>query len=113
MGCGMMASALMEGLVNKKVVNDPSSITCSDIYPPSVEKAVMKSYSATKLNDEVCDNENDVIIIAVKPNVVEDIYMNISKFNSNPLTISIAAGISLETLQKDLPGRRMCEPSDA
>ena len=73
----------------------------------------MKSYSATKLNDEVCNNENDVIIIAVKLNVVEDIYMNISKINSKALTISIAAGISLETLQKDLPGRRICELSDA
>ena len=94
MGCRMMASALMEGLANKKVVNDPSLITCSDVYPPSVEKAVMKSYSATKLNDEVCNNGNDVIIIAVRPKVVEDICMDISKINSNVLIISIAAGIS-------------------
>lgn len=82
MGCGMMASALMEGLVNKKVVKDPSSITCSDVYPPSAEKPAMKGYSATKSNDEVCNNANDVIVIAVKPNVVEDVCMDISKINS-------------------------------
>ena len=73
----------------------------------------MKSYSATKLNDEVCNYENDVIIIAIRPNIVEDICMDISKINSNALIISIATGISLETLQKDLPGRRICELSDA
>jgi hypothetical protein len=82
MGCGMMASALMEGLVNKKVVKDPSSITCSDVYPPSAEKPAMKGYSATKSNDEACNNANDVIVIAVKPNVVEDVCMDISKINS-------------------------------
>jgi pyrroline-5-carboxylate reductase len=72
-----------------------------------VEKAAMKGYSATKSNDEVCNNANDVIIIAVKPNVVEDVCMDISKINSDALIISIAAGISLETLQKHLPGRRI------
>jgi len=108
MGCGMMASALMEGLVNKRVVKDPSSITCSDVYQPSVEIAATKGYSATNSNRDVCANAKDVIVIAVKPNVVEDVCMNdISKVNSDALIISIAAGISLETLQKYLQGRRI------
>jgi len=103
MGCGMMASALMEGLVDKRVVKDPSSITCSDVYQPSVEMAATKGYSATNSNRDVCVNAKDVIVIAVKPNVVEDVCMNdISKVNSDALIISIAAGISLKTLQKYL-----------
>lgn len=107
MGCGMMASALMEGLVNKNVVKNPASITCSDVYPPSVEKAAAKGYSATKANNDVCTNAHDVVVIAVKPNVVEDVCMDISKIDSTALLISIAAGISLDTLQKHLPGRRI------
>eukprot|EP00536_Pseudo-nitzschia_multiseries_P006524 jgi/Psemu1/193302/e_gw1.139.98.1 len=107
MGCGKMASALMEGLVNKQLVKDPSSITCSDVYPPSVEFAKSKGYSGTQSNEEVCTNAKDVVVIAVKPNVVEDVCADIRKVDSEALIISIAAGITLETLENFLPGRRI------
>mmetsp|Transcript_16155 Transcript_16155/g.44735 ORF Transcript_16155/g.44735 Transcript_16155/m.44735 type:complete len:286 (+) Transcript_16155:129-986(+) len=107
MGCGKMASALMAGLVNKQLVADPSSITCSDVYPPSVEAAKSKGYSGTASNEEVCKNAKDVIVIAVKPNVVEDVCADIGKVDSEALIISIAAGITLATLEKFLPGRRI------
>ena len=106
-GCGMMGSALMDGLVNEKVVKNPSSIACSDVYQPSVEKAASKGYSATDSNEEVCNKAKDAVVIAVKPNIVEDICADIRKINSNALIICIAAGISLETLEKQLPGRRV------
>lgn len=107
MGCGMMASALMGGLVSEKLVKDPSSITCSDVYKPSVENAATKGYSATESNEEVCNNAKDAVVIAVKPNVVEDVCSDIRKVDSDALIISIAAGITLETLEKFLPGRRV------
>eukprot|EP00534_Pseudo-nitzschia_fraudulenta_P001307 CAMPEP_0201118398 /NCGR_PEP_ID=MMETSP0850-20130426/2579_1 /ASSEMBLY_ACC=CAM_ASM_000622 /TAXON_ID=183588 /ORGANISM="Pseudo-nitzschia fraudulenta, Strain WWA7" /LENGTH=283 /DNA_ID=CAMNT_0047383587 /DNA_START=65 /DNA_END=916 /DNA_ORIENTATION=- len=107
MGCGMMASALMGGLVSEKLVKDPSSITCSDVWKPSVEKAAGKGYSATESNEEVCKNAKDAIVIAVKPNVVGDVCGDIRKVESDALIISIAAGITLETLEGHLPGRRV------
>jgi len=107
LGCGMMASALMGGLVSAKLVKDPSSIACSDVYKPSVEKAKARGYSATESNEDVCSNAKDAIVIAVKPNVVKDVCSDIQKVTSNALIISIAAGVTLETLEESLPGRRV------
>jgi pyrroline-5-carboxylate reductase len=102
-----MASALMDGLVHKKVVKDPSSITCSDIYQPSLDRAAAKGFTATRSNEEVCTKSIDAVLIAVKPNVVEDVCDEIRMVPSSALIISIAAGIRVETLEKHLPGRRV------
>lgn len=106
-GCGMMATALMEGLLSKGAVNDPSKITCFDIYKPSLEEAGTKGYNIVNSNGVVCRQSNDAIVIAVKPDSVEDACTEISRVNSESLIISIAAGVSLETLQGYLPQRRV------
>jgi len=103
----MMASALMGGLVSEKLVKDPSSIACSDVYKPSVEKAASKGFSATESNEEVCSESKDAIVIAVKPDIVKNVCSDIRKVDSSALIISIAAGITLETLEDFLPGRRV------
>ena len=105
-GAGMMASALMDGLVAKNISNT-SSITCSDVWPPSREKATQKGYEATDSNEVVCGNSKDAIIIAVKPFVVGDVCKDIVKVPSDAVIISIAAGVTLEYLQSHLPGRRV------
>mmetsp|Transcript_25022 Transcript_25022/g.59474 ORF Transcript_25022/g.59474 Transcript_25022/m.59474 type:complete len:311 (+) Transcript_25022:165-1097(+) len=123
-GCGMMASALMEGLVNENVVLDASSITCSDVYGPSRDRASSKGFTSTKSNIEVCQSSKDAVVIAVKPNVVDDVLRDIASAHptttntttttttttdtlSPPLVISIAAGVQLSTLEQQLPGRRV------
>ena len=106
MGCGMMASALMGGLVSEKLVKDPASISCSDVSKPSVEKAASKGYSATTSNETVCSSAKDAIVIAVKPDVVKTVCGDIRKVESDALIISIAAGVTLATLEGELPGRR-------
>jgi len=116
-GCGMMASALMEGLVNEKVVLNAASITCSDVYGPSRDRASSKGFTSTKSNIDVCQSSKDAVVIAVKPNVVEDVLRDIASAHPNPTTvptdsssplvISIAAGVQLSTLEQHLPGRRV------
>lgn len=106
-GCGMMAGALMDGLISKHVVEAPSSIIGSDIFEPSLANAAAKGIITTKSNQEVCQTAKDVIILAVKPTVVESVCKEIVKVPSEALIISIAAGVTLETLQKRLPGRRV------
>lgn len=106
-GSGMMASALMEGLVNAKIVENRASIVCSDVYKPSLDNAQAKGYSVTTSNEEVCTKAKDVVIIAVKPNVVEDVCKDISKVNSDAVIVSIAAGVTIKALESFLPGRRV------
>jgi len=103
----MMASSLMDGLVAKKL-RTPSQIFCSDIYPPAVQTSAEKGYNASASNESVCANSDNAIFLAVKPNCVMGACNDIMDAkDSGAVIISIAAGITLETLEKALPGRRV------
>lgn len=110
-GSGMMASALMDGLMAKKTITDPSSITCSDVWQPSLDRAAAKGYTTSLTNDKVCQNAKTAIILAVKPNVIEEVCDDVLRHDkggdSSALIISIAAGIPLSNLEAYLPGRRV------
>jgi pyrroline-5-carboxylate reductase len=73
-----------------------------------LKKASEKGIFTTQSNVEVCDIAKDVVILAVKPNNIETVCKDImcSK-NSTTLIISIAAGITVTTLEKALPGRKV------
>lgn len=104
----MMASALMDGLIAKKTLSSPSSVTCSDIYPPSLERAAEKGYNTSSTNDKVCQNSKTAILLAVKPNIVKKVCQDvIAAGESDAVIISIAAGVTLATLEANLPGRRV------
>eukprot|EP00804_Cyclotella_cryptica_P021882 CCRYP_000843-RA/>CCRYP_000843-RA protein AED:0.13 eAED:0.14 QI:0/0/0/1/1/1/2/0/283 len=111
-GTGMMASSLIDGIIAKGL-RTPSQIHCSDIYPPAREAASNKGYNATESNAVVCANSEDAIFIAVKPNGVMDACNDLNSHLVNipvdqrPLVISIAAGVTLATLEKALPGQRI------
>lgn len=107
-GAGMMASAVMDGLLAKNVVPGADSIVCSDINDEALKNAQEKGIHATKSNAEVVQKSKDVILIAVKPNIVVDVCKDLmSVKNSQALIMSIAAGVTLETLEHNLPGRRV------
>ena len=112
----MMATALMDGIISAKLYSPPD-IHCSDIYPPARESAAKKGYTAHETNEGVCANATDAIMICVKPNCVNDACADIERYLAGrnpalcpeevPLIISIAAGITLETLQTLLPSKRI------
>lgn len=107
-GAGMMASAIMDGLISKGVVSSPGKLCCSDPSEFCLSKAAAKGIVVTQSNVEVCDFAEDVVILAVKPNYIETVCKDVIRSkNSTTLIISIAAGISIETLEKSLPGRKV------
>jgi pyrroline-5-carboxylate reductase len=89
------------------VVSTPESIACSDVFEMAVTDASKKGYHATKSNQEVCQRSKDAIILAVKPNIIPDICADVMNAGGSALIISVAAGVTLETLEKNLPGRRV------
>ena len=103
----MMASAIMQGLISKNVVDDASSISGSDVWEGSRKNAEAMGCFATESNQEVCSRSKDVILLAVKPNIIADVAADVMAVDSQALIISIAAGVQLKTLQKLLPGRRV------
>lgn len=105
-GSGNMATAIMDGLLENGVCK-PEDLFCSDRYEPSLEKARTKGITATTDNMVVCEQAKSAVIIAVKPNAVEQVCADMSSVKSDALVISIAAGISLGTLEQHLDGHRV------
>lgn len=102
-GCGNMATAIIDAIV-KNAGFSPNEIFCYDVYSPAMDK-LKESY-----NVNICENEInvvecvDVVILAVKPNVLADVLqkINYALENFNPLLISIAAGKTIEFLRSNL-----------
>jgi pyrroline-5-carboxylate reductase len=100
-----------DGIIARHVVAGPQAVSCSDVYDEALSEASAKGIYATKSNIEVCQRSTDAIMIAVKPHIVVDICKDIMNTKSggsnNALIISLAAGVTLETLESNLPGRRV------
>lgn len=111
-GTGMMASSLIDGIVAKGV-RTAHQIHCSDIYPPARAAAAKKGYHATDSNRDICANADAAIFLAVKPHCVAGACDDIASagddgaISGDALVISIAAGVTLASLERSLPGRRV------
>ncbi|KAL0489190.1 pyrroline-5-carboxylate reductase ProC [Acrasis kona] len=109
-GAGAMSSAIIRGLIDADIMK-PNQITATDL-----NGAALKALSDIKVNvintaEDKSGNQNlvansDVVILAVKPQVVDTVLSDIKgKFSDKnaPLIISIAAGIQVEAFAKHLP----------
>jgi pyrroline-5-carboxylate reductase len=71
-------------------------------------KASSKGIFTSKSNIDVCNQPVDAIILAVKPNYIVNACADVmSSKNTTAVIISIAAGITLKTLEHSLPGRKV------
>lgn len=91
----------------KGTVTGPEKISCSDPSINFVQRKREQGYVATQKNSEVCERDNDAVIISVKPQQVPDVCRDIMAVKSDSLVISVAAGVTLQTLESNLPGRRV------
>lgn len=100
-GCGNMASAIINGIIDNKAVNS-SDVYAYDIYEPVVNKAVeSKQINACKSEIEVVKS-SDIILLAVKPNVQASVLNTIDGEVGDKLLISIAAGKTIEFIESNL-----------
>lgn len=100
-GAGNMGSAIASSLEKK---ND-YSVYLSNRTKEKAEK-VAREKSITVLSSISQMKELDVIILAVKPQQITPLYPLLSTFKS-PLFISLLAGVTLETLKKNLESERV------
>lgn len=101
-GTGKMGEALIKGILQAKLVT-PDMVFASD-----ADIAKLKSLENTfKIN--ICGNNcdavqnSDIIIIAVKPQIVPKVLEEIRDSIKKQLIISIAAGVPIETYESALP----------
>lgn len=105
-GTGAMGAALMTG-VRKKLGENQIAL-----YDKDTEKA---GILAKKIQGVVCSSpedvikESEIVVFAVKPNVICSVLEETAGFLKNmksehPLFVSIAAGVSISSIEKYLPG---------
>lgn len=102
-GTGNMGQAIIKALVDSKTVY-PDHIYATNRSPGKLKK-VEEIYGVKPLstNEELVDT-CDIIFLAVKPQDLTQVLEPIaSSFLSGHLVISLAAGFSLESLQKLIP----------
>ena len=99
-GAGNMASALIGGLIDSG--KDVTNIIASSPEKDHLDR-LKKSFNikTTHKNEEIIQL-SEIVILAVKPNVVEPVLLEIKDllFQRNPLLISIAAGIQINSLEQ-------------
>ena len=105
-GGGNMGEALIKGLCSGLNVN-PRQIIATDVIPER-RHYMQATYGITASGDNrQAVKESDVIVLAVKPQIMPDVLEEIaSVINGEKLIISIAAGITLQTLQRALGDSR-------
>lgn len=101
-GAGNMASSIVGGLVESG--HPPGRIHAADPFPESLEKLCGVAPVQTFDENEAAAEGADVIILAVKPQVMAEAAQSIASAvaQSKPVVISIAAGITIEALQARL-----------
>ena len=98
-GNGNMGGAILEGILKNKLAK-PEDITVSDINEKGLEQSKEK-YGINVTTDNTAAAKSDLIFLAVKPNVVYRVIDEIKSYiTENTLVISIAAGQSIEKLEK-------------
>jgi pyrroline-5-carboxylate reductase len=102
-GAGNMAGALIKGLLHSGTVT-PAQIQASDVRDERLaELAVEHGITTTKDNTKLAAWA-DVIVLAVKPQVIDKVILPIGRaLQERALVISIAAGVPIESIEARLP----------
>jgi pyrroline-5-carboxylate reductase len=99
-GGGNMASALIGGLVAKGI--EAQQIIASDVLPESLERLRAVAPVRTTSDNEVAIAAADVVVLAVKPQVMKQVLAPLAGAlqQRRPLIISIAAGIEIASIEQ-------------
>jgi pyrroline-5-carboxylate reductase len=98
-GAGKMGGAMLEGWLRSGA--DPKGIAALDPAPPPEVKALLRRH-AIRLNPPVSAvTDAAVVVISVKPQVMEDVLPGIvSLGRSKPLILSVAAGKTIASFAR-------------
>jgi pyrroline-5-carboxylate reductase len=102
-GGGNMAAALIRGLLHSETMT-PDQIRTSDVKAERLAELHEKYGIQTTDDNAAIASWADVIVIAVKPQIVDRILSPLgASLNEGDLVISIAAGVPLDAIEARLP----------
>ncbi len=101
-GAGNMAASIIGGLLEQGV--PAGNVRAADPYPESLKRLQEAAGITTSCDNKSVIEAADVIVLAVKPQAMKDVYADIGETVSQrqPLVISIAAGIAIASLEAGL-----------
>ncbi|MGZ3691895.1 MAG: pyrroline-5-carboxylate reductase family protein [Pseudobdellovibrio sp.] len=106
-GAGNMTQALVKGMVESKEIR-PDHIIVSNRTEGKLLKLSEQYQVQTRSHNQEVISECDVVILAVKPQDFTAALEGLTGlFNPNQVIISLAAGISFQSLQKLIPAGRL------
>jgi len=98
-GAGNMASAIISGLVKKGV--KPEQITAAEPSQDKLDTLSAKLGVKTELDNLKAVKNADVIVLSVKPQVLQSVCEQLKGHLAHqPLIISIAAGLEMSTIER-------------
>ena len=101
-GTGKMGEALIKGILHARLV-PPDNIYASDADFVKLQSLAKEHKINTCRDNCGAVVKSDVLIIAVKPQIVPAVLKEIKNSIKNQLIISIAAGVPIETFENALP----------
>ena len=97
-GAGNMGQALVRGLVEKSVY--PQNISIFDVDKKKLDAVKKEAHVKTAKSNRQCVSLSDVVILAVKPQMIQQVVEEIaSGLDKDTLVISIAAGVPLVKIE--------------
>ncbi len=98
-GAGKMGGAMLEGWL--KGGADPARIVALDPAPPAEVKAMLERHGV-RLNPDVAGiTDAEVVVVAVKPQLMEDVLPGVAGLKSaRPLILSVAAGKTIASFER-------------
>jgi pyrroline-5-carboxylate reductase len=104
-GAGNMAEALIRGIISSKQVR-ASAIIASDASKIRIDHISRRVGVKTTADNKIAIKGASIIFIAVKPNMVDTVLTELGDLiSSDQLVISIAAGITVSRIEKQLTNK--------
>lgn len=97
-GAGNMASAIIAGLIDGGY--EPTNITASDLNAEQLHGLADAYGIKTTQDNNAAISDADVIMLAVKPQVLAKVTQGFTQVSNQQLVISIAAGVGCESLSQ-------------
>jgi len=100
-GSGKMAEAILQGIIKAKLI-DKNHVLMTDINENRLNQLKDSYQINTSMNNASSVDGADIILLAVKPQQIEDVLNEITSIlTANQLILSILAGTTLSTLDRE------------
>lgn len=100
-GGGVMAEAILSRLLAQKIY-DPDTVLVSEPHQQRQE-FLQQKYQVNVTSDNPSVAASEVILLAIKPQVLATVLENLSEISPSTLIISILAGVPLKRLEESFP----------